>query len=40
VGGAQVFTWGAGMGASGPSVIDVEGADVTEERRPKLPRDE
>lgn len=40
VGGAQVFTWGTGMGASGPSVIDVEGADVTEERRPKLPREE
>ncbi len=38
VGGAQVFTWSSG--ASRPvdrGVIDVEGADVTEERRPKLP---
>ena len=40
VGGAQVFTWSAGGAAPrGRGVIDVEGADVTEERRPKLPRD-
>lgn len=40
VGGAQVFTWGTGTGARDPGVIDVEGVDVTDERRPKLPRDE
>ncbi len=38
VGGAQVFTWSSGASrAVDRGVIDVEGADVTEERRPKLP---
>lgn len=38
VGGAQVFTWSSSTSRpGGRGVIDVEGADVTEERRPKLP---
>lgn len=38
VGGAQVFTWSTDASKSGGrGVIDVEGADVTKERRPKLP---
>ncbi|MBX3249576.1 MAG: FxsA family protein [Myxococcales bacterium] len=37
VGGAQVFTWVGGAAARRPDVIDVEGRDITDEARPRLP---